>query len=209
MVKMSGKKNLNQSSATLRRDSAEDRMTGTAGMKVIRHRTDSVVGAVLGVVLLVSLTALTCWLSVERSWTFPFTLLLIAFWLFGVYGLVERIKRRESCILGIEDGSVVWVVTTKDSPAPNRHAVPLRSLRSLEIVFPRVRWEPDTKDYAVADAFLVDVHRNRHKLPCVLCPAFYHKEIFEGLQKEAPNLAFVERTQTKEEVESGAPSNEP
>src|SRR5258708_6238909 len=135
-------------------------------MRIILEVKDKILGNAVGILCLGSLSGFSLWWTLKRdSVAFVIASLFSLAWLGGICVLARNLRRHRSSVLGVEDGCLLWQVRDKERPTDIGPTIPLRTIRFIEVVFPKVRWEANERDPNLAEVFLVDIHGNRFRVP--------------------------------------------
>ena len=162
-------------------------------MRKIVEVREGLLGNLFAIVLLISLAGFTSWAFHRDHYL---RLVGYAFglaWLSGCILFVRNILNPKESYLGIEGDRLVWSVRNTESAAATVTDMPLKSLRRLEFVLPKMKFHVKAKNYPLSELFLVDVHMNRHRLPMELWPGVHRDKIVTALKGELPELEVVER----------------
>jgi len=158
-------------------------------MKTVIQIRDGIVGNVLVILMLLSLSAVA-WLGCgSKLIAIPFC----AVWIGSSFIFIRKIIKPEAGVLAIEGNKLIWLVRKSGTSEMTRGSLPLQSLRQLEFVLPKFALEKNTKDYTLAELSLIDVHGTRHKLPMELWPGVHKAKIVAALRPELHDLEIVER----------------
>jgi hypothetical protein len=172
-------------------------------LKTIVKVKEGIFDVLFAILLLTALSGFSIWWAIKSNDVIMLILVSAAsmVWLFLVCVVAKSFYRGQSAILGIDDGILIWEVTTKHGDKADRESILATSIQMLELVFPRDRWKgKNYRNYRFADAFLVDVAGKRHQIPDALMPGVYYKNILKALREVKPGVVLNERFDDSSDV---------
>lgn len=164
-------------------------------MRKIVEVKEGVIGNLLAIVLLLTLAGLTSWAFYSDHFLRPVGYAFSLAWLAGCILFLRNILNPKSSFLAIEGDRLIWSVRKAESAAPTINEMPLKSLRRLEFVLPKMKFQLNARNYPLSELFLIDTHLNQYRLPMELWPGVHRDKIVEALKGELPNLEVVERVE--------------
>lgn len=148
----------------------------------------------LAILFALCLCAFVIWWGINRDhWLFLIGIPFCLAHLFVCGVFIRNMRRPKSAILAIDDSCLTWIVRRKESEGVKRESIPLKSIRSLELVLPKFKDEINARNYSIAQIFLVDIHGNHYRIPEELWPGVYHKQIIAAIKQEIPGIEVSER----------------
>ncbi len=162
-------------------------------MKTIVQVKEGVLGNVLGILFLLSLCIVLFWLYTRNR--LPL-IIVVVFCIvnFGVSWIfVQNIRRPKLAQLVIDGEKLIWSVRNSESGDAQTNSIPLQSVRRLDFILPKMKYQINSRNYPLSELFIWDTHGNRHRLPMELWPGVNRKKIVSALEAEVPGLQVTER----------------